>query len=182
MIQPRIEEIEIVTRGVPFEPRFQILINPGQALKTTFVAVNVRQQYDGLQRARTWRPGVGIPVNRAVAEVRQVRTNGRAKDTAVDIDHEPRVTKEFREELVKIRALPDIPKRLGLVQWNNAVEDGGTAVSGGAIGKVGADERGDLARGIVRKRSGNYTPDDRVALVMESLTVAIANPLTDRRG
>ena len=45
----------------------------------------------------------------------------RAKNASVDVHHEPWGSKEFGENLVEIRGLPDVPQRLGVVQRDNAV-------------------------------------------------------------
>jgi hypothetical protein len=122
VVQPRIEEIKIVPERVPFKSGVQFSINLRNALETTPIAANVGQQYDGLQRTRSRHPRVGVPVNTSVTDGRQARMDWGAKNTPVDIHHEPWASKELPEHLVEIRGLPDVPQRLGMVHRYNAVE------------------------------------------------------------
>jgi hypothetical protein len=49
VIQPWIEEIEVVLERVLRQPRVEVLIHLGQALESSAIAANVGQQHDSLQ-------------------------------------------------------------------------------------------------------------------------------------
>ena len=115
VIQARIVEmgiikIETVPRCIALKPNAQIPINFRQALEATSIAANVRQQNDSLQHTRSRRSRVHIPVNISVTDGWKVGVDRRPKNTSVNIDHEAWSSEELREDLVKIRALPDVPQ------------------------------------------------------------------------
>ena len=74
----------------------------------------------------------------------------RAKDTSIYVHHEARGSKELREQLVQVRALPNVPQRLRMVQRDNAVELGRAALPACAVRKVSANKRGDLTNRTFR--------------------------------
>ena len=148
VIQSRIEEIKIAPRCVLFQPGIQVPVDLRQALETAFIVANVGQQYGCLQRRSPGRARVGVPMNRSVASAGKIRMDRRAKNAPVDIQHQARTSKELGEDFVEIRALADVPQRLSVMQWDDAVELLWTSIPGPAIPEVGANECGDLADAI----------------------------------
>jgi hypothetical protein len=103
----------------------------------------------------------------------------RAEDAPVHIYREPRISKEFREDLIKSRGLSDVPQRLSMVQRDNAVELWGATVPGRTVGKVGSDERGNIASGAANDTQGNHISNDHVTFSMESAPITVLNPATN---
>jgi hypothetical protein len=105
--------------------------------------------------------------------------NRGAKNTSIHIHHEPMVSKEFGENLVEIRGLPDVPQRLGMVHRNNAVELRCAAVPRPPVSKVSANERGDLANGPAGDACRDHISYYRVTFGMELIPVVVLDPGTD---
>jgi hypothetical protein len=101
VLQARVEEIKILPARVLSESYLQVLINLRKALETTSIPANIGQQYDTLQRTRSQHPGISVPVDGSVIEGREVRMDRRAKDTSVDVHHQPRSSEELAEDLVE---------------------------------------------------------------------------------
>ena len=119
-------------------------------------------------------------MNGSVTDRGKVRMNGRTKNAAIDIDQQAWIGKELREDPVQIRRLPDIPQRLRMVQRDNSIQHRRTAIPGGAIGQVGAEECHDLSNRIRRNRRRDHVSDHHVAVVLELLPIRIFDPLGAR--
>ena len=101
------------------------------------------------------------------------------KDAPVYVYHEPLRSKEFREDLVKIRRLPDVPQRLSMVERYDTVELWGATVPGQAVGKIGADERGNIADSLANNTQRKHVSNDHITFGMELAPIAFLNPATN---
>jgi len=105
----------------------------------------------------------------------------RAKNTSVNVHHEPRGSKELGEDFVDVRALPDVPQRLGMVHRDNAIRLGSTAIPRRAVCKVGAHEGRDLTCCVANEAWRDYISDHYIAIGLELLAVIVVDPVTGWR-
>jgi hypothetical protein len=179
VLQPRIEEIKIASTRVPVQPRLQVLIDVGQTLVSAPIAIDISEQYHALQRSWSCCSWVGVPVNIASANGGPLWMARRPEKTAVDIDHQPMCSPEFAENLIEVRGLPDIPKRLGMMHRDDAVVLGRIAIPSRAVIEIGPEERRNLANSIVKGTFRNDVSYYHVAFRLESLPILVLDPLID---
>lgn len=114
-----------------------------------------------------------------MADRREARMRRRTKNTPVNIQHELRGSEELAEDLVKTRALPDVPLRLGMMHRDDPVELWHTAIPCSPIGEVGAYKLRNVTSRVVSKFRRNHIPYDHVALGMELQPIVVLDPMTE---
>src|SRR5262245_21593496 len=96
-----------------------------------------------------------------------LRMAGRAENTTVDIYHQPAGSPEFAKGRKKICTLPDVPERLGMVQWDDAVVLRRIAVPSRTIMKIGPQECRNFSNGVADEACGKDIPNHHIPIGME---------------
>src|SRR5262245_12440613 len=125
----------------------------------------------------SWCARVCVPMNSAPADSRPVPMARRAENTTVDIHHQPGGSPKFSEDRIKILTLSDVPERLGMVQWDDAVVLRRIPVPSRAIVEIGPEERRNFSNCISDDVGGNDIPNHHVTVGMEPVLIFLFDPL-----
>jgi len=106
----------------------------------------------------------------------------RAENTTVDIHHQPGGSPKFSEDRIKILTLSDVPKRLGMVQWNDAVVLRRIPVPSRTIVEIGPEERRNFSNRIGDNIRGNDIPNHHIAVGTEPVSIYLLDPLVALRA
>src|SRR5262245_60355112 len=116
-------------------------------------------------------------MNGAPADGRPVPMARRTENTTVDIHHQSVGSPEFSEDRKKTSTLPDVPERLGMVQWDDAVVLRRIPIPSRTIVEIGPEECRNFSNCVGNEVSRNDIPNHHITVGMEQLSIFSFDPL-----